>query len=220
METILHPKKVRESTTLVRKTKEEALETKNAILNAALDVFLEKGVASASLEQIAERAGVTRGAVYWHFKNKRSIFESLHEKLYAPFLLKAVEDAESDHPYPLEQLKEFCHQKIDALKNDPQKIRMLKVFHIKCDYSGEMAEFLIEQEKKKESCITLFNNYFERAQQKGQLSKATTTEIYSLSFYTFLSGISMQFLLNPNMLNLKDNADEVIELYFSSLPKA
>lgn len=57
----------------MRRTKEDAELTKQTILKAAVDVFTERGVAKASLEEIARKADVTRGAVYWHFKNKMEI---------------------------------------------------------------------------------------------------------------------------------------------------
>ena len=61
----------------MRKTKEEAQQTRSNLLNAALNVFYERGVAQASLDEIAKAAGVTRGALYWHFKNKEDLFEAL-----------------------------------------------------------------------------------------------------------------------------------------------
>ena len=54
---------------MVRKTKEEAEQTRKDILNAARIVFHECGVSRSSLEKIAKAAGVTRGAIYWHFKD-------------------------------------------------------------------------------------------------------------------------------------------------------
>ncbi len=54
----------------MRKTKEEAQQTRSNLLNAALNVFYERGVSKVSLDEIAKTAGVTRGALYWHFKNK------------------------------------------------------------------------------------------------------------------------------------------------------
>ena len=68
----------------MRRTKEDAELTKQTILKAAVDVFTERGVAKASLEEIARKADVTRGAVYWHFKNKMEIFDALHENLHTP----------------------------------------------------------------------------------------------------------------------------------------
>lgn len=55
---------------LARRTKEDAFATRNSLLDAAEQVFYEQGVARASLNEIAQRAGATRGAVYWHFKDK------------------------------------------------------------------------------------------------------------------------------------------------------
>lgn len=53
---------------MARRTKEDACATRNSLLDAAEQVFYEQGVARASLNEIAQRAGATRGAVYWYFK--------------------------------------------------------------------------------------------------------------------------------------------------------
>src|ERR1700744_1454649 len=47
------------------------------ILDAALKVFAEKGVAGARMEDIAARAGVTKGAIYLYFENKKAVFKTL-----------------------------------------------------------------------------------------------------------------------------------------------
>lgn len=60
----------------MRRTKTEALKTKEYLMLAALDTFYKKGIARTSLNEIAQAAGVTRGALYWHFKNKEDLFES------------------------------------------------------------------------------------------------------------------------------------------------
>lgn len=58
----------------MRKTKEQAEQTRQKILNAARKMFFQNGVAKTSLEHIAKEAGVTRGAIYWHFKDKTALF--------------------------------------------------------------------------------------------------------------------------------------------------
>src|SRR5690606_27022813 len=55
---------------MARRTKEEALETRDRLLDAAAAVFCDKGVTNTSLCDISKAAGVTRGAFYWHFRNK------------------------------------------------------------------------------------------------------------------------------------------------------
>ncbi|MBL8522861.1 MAG: TetR family transcriptional regulator, partial [Betaproteobacteria bacterium] len=69
---------------MVRRTKEEAQETRNRLLDTAEHVFNERGVSRTSLAEIAEAAGVTRGAIYWHFKNKLDLFNAMMERVILP----------------------------------------------------------------------------------------------------------------------------------------
>ncbi|MDR3332691.1 MAG: TetR family transcriptional regulator [Synergistaceae bacterium] len=64
-----------------RRTKEEALETKERLLEAALDVMSEKPFSSVSMREIAEKVGLSKGATYWHFKNKSDILVNLIEAI-------------------------------------------------------------------------------------------------------------------------------------------
>jgi AcrR family transcriptional regulator len=61
----------------MRKTKEEAEITKQKIMDAALQLFKNKGFDATSLQDIAKVTGMTRGAIYWHFKNKLDILATL-----------------------------------------------------------------------------------------------------------------------------------------------
>lgn len=62
---------------MARKCKEDAEKTRQAVLEAALDVFSEKGYAKATFDEIASRAGFTKGAVYWYFRNKADLVSAL-----------------------------------------------------------------------------------------------------------------------------------------------
>lgn len=70
----------------MRKTKAEAEKTRQDLLDAALEIFYHNGVTNTSLQAIAEQAGVTRGALYWHFKNKEDLFDALFERHFSPFM--------------------------------------------------------------------------------------------------------------------------------------
>ena len=62
---------------MARKTKQEAENTRNTILNAATQVLLARGIAQTHIEDIAREAGLTRGAIYWHFTNKADLLHTL-----------------------------------------------------------------------------------------------------------------------------------------------
>ena len=57
---------------MARRTKEEAQQTRCHIMSTALDLFCSQGLAKTSLTDIARAAELTRGAIYWHFKTKKS----------------------------------------------------------------------------------------------------------------------------------------------------
>jgi AcrR family transcriptional regulator len=71
---------------MVRKTKEEAEKTRKDLIAAARTVFHECGVSRSTLEKIAKKAGVTRGALYWHFKDKAELFFAMREDVFAPMI--------------------------------------------------------------------------------------------------------------------------------------
>ena len=76
--------------------KKKAADTRNSILDAAEDVFNDRGYSKTSLNEIALVAGVTRGAIYWHFKNKEDLFNEMCERVRTPMreqLEKAVADS-------------------------------------------------------------------------------------------------------------------------------
>ncbi len=62
---------------MARKCKEDAEKTRQAVLESALDVFSDKGYAKATFDEIAARAGFTKGAVYWYFRNKADLVAAL-----------------------------------------------------------------------------------------------------------------------------------------------
>jgi AcrR family transcriptional regulator len=58
-------------------------ETRERILDVAVELFNEEGYERTSLRQIAERLGVTKAALYYHFKSKEDILLELHLRLHA-----------------------------------------------------------------------------------------------------------------------------------------
>lgn len=70
---------------MVRRTKEDAQMTRNRLLDAAQEVFHAKGVGGASLMEVAQAASLTRGAIYWHFKDKADLFDAMLKRVTLPF---------------------------------------------------------------------------------------------------------------------------------------
>ena len=65
------------------------------IISAALEVFAERGFASTKLEEVARRAGVTKGTIYLYFENKEALFKAIVRGTIVPVIAKGEELAES-----------------------------------------------------------------------------------------------------------------------------
>lgn len=201
----------------MKRTKEDANQTREDILNAAIHVFLQKTVARTTLDEIARAANVTRGAVYWHFKNKTEIFDALHERLYSPFFEMVMADMQKDHPNPLEQLRDLCVQLFLDLEDNEPKRQSLSLFLLKCDYSGELACCKEKHLAKKERSLELFCRYFEKAQEVGALPAHATPKLFTLSIHCYILGVLFEYLDDPEGFNIRKKAPALMDLFFVNM---
>ena len=67
----------------MRRIKGEALATRASLLESALDIMSEKSFASVSMTEIARRIGLSKGALYWHFRNKHDLLVGVVENMHA-----------------------------------------------------------------------------------------------------------------------------------------
>jgi len=200
----------------MRKTKEEALKTKQTILMAALNCFSEQGYFNTSLDEIAKQAKVTRGAVYWHFKNKSEIFDALHDALHEPFIQAITRDLETDSAHPLLQLKELVVNLLLELETNSTRTRILRLFY-QCDYSGELQQFKQKHQNNKLESLQLLQAYFDRARQKGLLNQDANPEILTLTLHCFLKGILYEYLTDSNLLSFKTQTEALTTQLFMGL---
>ena len=112
---------------MARKTKEGAEETRTAILEAALALFSTRGVARTSLSDVAQQAGVTRGAIYWHFANKKELLDDLWNQAILPYESLAEIGKRTDEPDPMGHLRKIIEK---LLLDVSQQGRARQVFQL------------------------------------------------------------------------------------------
>lgn len=62
---------------MARRTKEQSEQTRKTLIDTSFRLFCERGYSKTTLEEIAAASGVTRGALYWHFKGKEDILVTI-----------------------------------------------------------------------------------------------------------------------------------------------
>lgn len=88
---------------MARKTAAEAQVTRENLVAAGLQIFAEYGYSGATLEQVSQRAGVSRGAVYWHFKSKNDLLQEVLNGCVLP--LENFLQGDADFEEGMEQLR-------------------------------------------------------------------------------------------------------------------
>lgn len=84
----------------------QSQETANRILNQAMRIFLEKGYHGTSIDDITQAAGLTKGALYWHFKSKEDLLKRIveeYEKRFLDGMIQAVNEVKGSIPDKIEK---------------------------------------------------------------------------------------------------------------------
>ena len=146
---------------VLRRTKEEALETRERILNAALNFFSEKPYAKVSVAEIASAVGMTKGAVYWHFKSKNELFiclaEYLHGEAARTFTLGANE------PSSLEDLKNYYKTFVKSPEGKELHVKIRKILLHMNEWPDEVCTALTDL---KRSSLVREKNYVAKVLEK------------------------------------------------------
>ena len=120
---------------MARKTKAEAAETRQQVLDAALEVFFRKGYSRATFVDIAKEIGLSKGAVYWHFKTKPDLLVALIEEMVErkQQLVPSLEGVES--------LAEFRSQYLESFRimfSDPLLYKFESFINFQIEWSDEL----------------------------------------------------------------------------------
>lgn len=202
---------------MVRRTKDEAEQTRLAILDAAEDVFFQKGVANTSLEQIARAAHVTRGAVYWHFKDKIELCEAMMRRIFLPQEEILERLAASEDPEPLQALESSCCNALKQMGRDKRRQRVVSIMMMKCEYVEDMAQILTRRSECKERMFTRSLRLFQRAHALQQLSPLWSPRLAAVALQSLMFGIINGALEGHKDFSFSTNGVACIRAFFASL---
>ncbi|KKO49017.1 TetR family transcriptional regulator [Arsukibacterium sp. MJ3] len=205
---------------MARRTKAEAESTRAAILDAAEVLFFEHGVSRTTLEKIAVAAGVTRGAIYWHFENKADLFNAMLERVRLPFqhLLAAVDNNPDADPFT--QLHELMSNGLRLIASSARHHRVLTIVFHRCEYINELNPAVNQQDKLDEEAVAVMQRAFERAEQAGMLRTGISPRLAAIALHMYVGGIISHFLLKPQQCDLQQHAPALVDAMLLGLKKA
>jgi AcrR family transcriptional regulator len=101
---------------------------REAILEAALDLFAEKGFHGTSVPEVAQRAGVGAGTIYRHFESKEALVNALYQQWKAAMASALLEDFPFDAP-PRRQFHLFWRRWAGFVREHPRAAMFLELHH-------------------------------------------------------------------------------------------
>lgn len=175
---------------MVRKTKEEAEKTRKDIIESARTVFHQCGVSRSTLEKIAKEAGVTRGAVYWHFKDKAELFFAMREDVFAPMVERTDSLLLSEaFDNPLDAIEASLKEFFRVLDDCSVVREVFEIMISRCEYVDEFASVQEEVGRPAQEFLEKIERTYRRAVDKGMLRDGLDPAATARDTWAFTSGL-------------------------------
>ena len=202
---------------MARKTKLQALETRQQILDAAVQEFSARGVASTSLTDIANAAGVTRGAIYWHFKNKVELFNGVWEECESQMHSLELEYQTKFPNNPLRVLREILIYFLRATVNNPRRRALMEIIFHKCEFVGEMTSVHEARKALYLEGYGKIERILQRCIDAEELPQNLHPRQAAIILRAYITGLMENWLFVPESFDLEGQAGQLIDTYIEML---
>jgi AcrR family transcriptional regulator len=202
----------------MKRTKEEAAVTRAAVLKAALSVFSAKGYAAATLDDVAKAAKVTRGAIYWHFKSKADLYNTLTQELSARGA-SVVQQALSEGGTLLEILRRIFVRQCALIEDDKEARAVMELALFKTGLDPELRTGRKKQIEEGTALIAGITEAMRAGTMQGILRNDMDPADMARAFIAFENGAIQQWLASPKSFSLKTSAKSFADILIAGLKK-
>jgi TetR/AcrR family transcriptional regulator, acrAB operon repressor len=198
---------------MARKTKEDALATRALIIDAARRVFHAEGVHRSTLDKVARAAGLTRGAVYWHFANKAELFLAVKTTYTSEFDALQRLLSPQDDTSGLEAIHQYLVALFNTLLNHSEARETLEIILLRCEYVEEFNAVLQIITEPCTDILTSFTRLYELAKAQNTLKDGLDPEIMALDTLSFVRGTLRGILSGQQHEVYRQTIDALIDAH-------
>lgn len=202
---------------MARRTKEEAQATRTQLLDTAELVFREKGVSRTSLADIASAAGVTRGAIYWHFENKADLFVAMCDRATLPLEAMFGRLADPELLDPLAKLRESIIQVLRQAEQDQRCRRVFEILNFKCEFVDDLAPTMLRRKECRQGAKDVIERNLKMAVERGQIPAETDIRRAAIGLFSYIDGLIVNWSMEPESYSLAAEAGAMIDIYLDGL---
>lgn len=207
---------------MARRTKEEALATRHKLLDAAEHLFQAQGVSRTSLQDIARRAGATRGAVYWHFKDKADLFNAMMERVTLPMEESfhhenEQQEAPGGGPNAIDRIRLSTVNALRHIVTDMQTRRVFEVATQKVEYVEELQAVRLRHLAVRNGFLERIEQSLGTAAEQMKLDLPVPASVGAQGLHALIDGLIQNWLLDPQAFDLLEVGQRAIDVYLRGL---
>lgn len=196
----------------MKRTREDAELTRQAILDAALQVMSRRGFAATKLDEVAKAARVTRGAIYHHFGGKRELFTALIENA-AAVGNRAVAQAIAEGGDFVSIARRVLVYTLDLLEKDARFRGASALLLLNSHDSAELAPLRKARVQKGLATLEQITGFFNMGRQQGAIRADVDPAVAARAFLAYQNGLVLLWVTSPGILNKEAHATGLADLF-------
>ena len=202
----------------MRRTKEEAAITRATLLRTALSVFSAKGYVAATLDDVAKAAKVTRGAIYWHFKSKADLYNTLVQEFSARGAA-VVQQAVVEGGTLIEILRRVFVRQCALIEEDKEARAVMELALFKTGLAPELQPGRRKQLQAGVALVAGLTDAMRHGIAQGTLRNDMDPAYVARAFLAFENGAIQLWLASPRSFSLKASAEFFADIFFDGICK-
>ena len=188
----------------MKKTKEAALITKKQIIEKAVELFIQKGFSKTTLDEIAQQTNVTRGAIYWHFKDKLDIVNELIETQHEN-LSQLLSDLFSEDSSAFNKIQKIIEEIVRHFFETKSFQNFIELTWFKIEYT-QLSNLKTTKTELTEYFINNFRRTIKEAQSMGDIKNDISDNDVAITITNMINGMYRLYFMLPDQVNTKEEA--------------
>jgi|WetSurMetagenome_2_1015567.scaffolds.fasta_scaffold251014_1 TetR/AcrR family transcriptional regulator, acrAB operon repressor len=201
----------------MRRTQEDAELTRQSLLDAALKVFSRQGYAETRLEDIADAAKVTRGAIYHHFGSKKELFQELVQ-VAAQNSSRAVQQAIQAGGTFLEIARRVLVYSVQLMEQDSQFRGVMALLMFNSGGSADLAAVREQRVTMGLEQVRQISGFFRMGLDQGAVRADLDPDVAATAFLSYQNGLVIMSLMAPGTVKA-EQAEALADVFVMGIEK-
>ena len=204
---------------MARKTKEDAELTYHALLDAATALFIRQGIARTTLNNIAAEAGMTRGAIYWHFDNKDAVIQALWERNTSTLHTSFINELRNlDVNDPAGHFRRTINNLLQTVVEQPEIGAVIRIVMLSVEFTDDQTELQRFLNSKYDEIDSTVGDALTSLQERNALLSPLAPKLIAQGLMSYLLGL-IHVYLKPGQtrLDLEKNGNQLLDLFLDTI---